>query len=234
MESLSLLGDHSRKGKWTKAEDELLRQAIRDLGEKHWTAIASRVPARTPIQCLHRWTKTLKPGLVKGPWSHFEDEQVISWVQLHGASDWAGCSMLVEGRSAKQCRERWTNTLDPSIKKGDWTEAEDAVIFREYRLRGPKWTEIAKLMPGRPENAIKNRFYSTLRKVKPREITINVVEHSELPKSRSMTCEAVLILLKQLQQLESMLGETRRQISYLEESLDGEDDAEASSFTNTP
>lgn len=228
MESFATQEDGSRKGKWTREEDEQLRQAVEELGEKHWTAIAVRVPARTPIQCLHRWTKTLRPGLVKGPWSRQEDEQVQGWVQLNGPNDWAGCAASVIGRSAKQCRERWTNTLDPNIKKGDWTELEDNIIFREYRVRGPKWTEIAKLLPGRSENATKNRFYSTLRKVKPRDPSVQGLVSSESPNSQSATCEIMLILLRQLQQLENMLGETRKQISCLEESLDAEESEETS------
>jgi hypothetical protein len=57
-----------RKGKWVEAEDELLRVAIREFGEAHWVPISKEV-GRTPIQCLHRWRKVLKPGLIKGPWS---------------------------------------------------------------------------------------------------------------------------------------------------------------------
>ena len=234
MESLSVFEEGSKRGRWTKAEDEQLRLAVQELGEKHWTAIAVRVPARTPIQCLHRWTKTLKPGLVKGPWNRQEDEQMIAWVQLHGTNDWGGCSAQVSGRSAKQCRERWTNTLDPNIKKGFWSEEEDEVIFREYRARGPKWTEIAKLLPGRPENAIKNRFYSTIRKVKPLETIDDLMEPPASPKYRPASCEVVLVLLKQLQQLEDMLGETQKQIACLEDSLNLEDkeDTDESSLSS--
>ena len=36
---------------------------------------------RTPIQCLHRWTKILKPGLVKGPWTPEEDLLLMEWVK---------------------------------------------------------------------------------------------------------------------------------------------------------
>jgi len=231
MANLSMQEDGSRKGKWTREEDEQLRQAVEELGEKHWTAIAVQVPARTPIQCLHRWTKTLRPGLVKGPWSRQEDEQVLEWVQQHGANEWAGCAEQVTGRSSKQCRERWTNTLDPNVKKGDWTEFEDNIIFREYRTRGPKWTEIAKLLPGRSENATKNRFYSTLRKAKPRDPAVRPLLLSDSLNSRSATCEVMLVLLRQLQQLEGMLGETRKQISCLEESLDVEESEETSSYS---
>jgi len=43
-----------------------------------------------------------------------EDERVTVWVQLNGTNDWAGCS--AQG-CTKQCKERWTHTLNPNIKK---------------------------------------------------------------------------------------------------------------------
>ena len=70
-----------KRGKWTEDEDDLLRRSVEYYGEKHWRLISQHVSGRTPIQCLHRWSKILKPGLVKGPWSFEEDELLKEFVE---------------------------------------------------------------------------------------------------------------------------------------------------------
>lgn len=67
-----------KRGKrWTKEEDQLLIQAVQQYDERNWREIAKRVPGRTAIQCLHRWKKILRPGQIKGPWTHSEDQIIV-------------------------------------------------------------------------------------------------------------------------------------------------------------
>ena len=155
-----------KRGKWSAAEDAVLSQAVALHGEKQWRQIAHLVSSRLPIQCLHRWCKILKPGLVKGAWSEREDRLLRGWVERMGPCKWADCALTIEGRTGKQCRERWMNALSPDIKKGGWSEEEDRLIFELYSAVGPKWTDIARRLPGRTENSTKNRFYSCTRKGK--------------------------------------------------------------------
>lgn len=61
------------------------------------------------------------------------------------------------GRSGKQCRERWLNHLDVRVRKSNWTCKEDEVLCEAQGKLGNKWSEISKLLPGRAENAVKNR-----------------------------------------------------------------------------
>lgn len=157
--------DPKKSGKWTEEEDQLLQEIVPHYNERHWRKISQHMKGRSAIQCLHRWTKILKPGLVKGPWSAEEDNQLMVWVQEKGPIKWAQCALLIPGRSGKQCRERWFNNLNPNVKKGDWTPEEDDLIYKLYVNYGSSWSKIALHFKDRTENSIKNRFYSTIRKL---------------------------------------------------------------------
>ena len=73
----------------------------------------------------------------KGSWTQGEDAMLRSQYSLLGPK-WTKIKEMLPGRSAKQCRERFLNHLDPSLKKGDWSDDEEAILIGMQKHLGNK------------------------------------------------------------------------------------------------
>ena len=83
--------------------------------------------------------------------------------RLNKEINWTTIAKRILGRSAKQCRERWSYNLDPDVNKSEWTPMEDRTLVEAQKNVGNKWAMIAGLLPGRTENGVKTRYKSIVR-----------------------------------------------------------------------
>ncbi|KAG7879431.1 hypothetical protein KL905_003172 [Ogataea polymorpha] len=104
----------------------------------------------------------MAPIYVKGGvWTNVEDAILKAAISKYGLNQWARVSSLLEKKTAKQCKMRWQEWLDPRIKKLEWTKEEDQKLLELVRLRPNQWNSISMLM-NRTANQCIERYQQLL------------------------------------------------------------------------
>ncbi|KAI4382365.1 hypothetical protein MLD38_008338 [Melastoma candidum] len=101
----------------------------------------------------------------KGPWTEQEDLQLVGSVGMFGDRRWdfvAKVSGL--NRTGKSCRLRWVNYMQPGLKRGKMTPQEEELVLELQNKWGNRWSRIARKLPGRTDNEIKNYWRTYMRK----------------------------------------------------------------------
>jgi len=105
-------------------------------------------------------------------WNDEEDSILMQIISELGSKKWSSISKEHNNRAhnsksirkGKHCRERWTNHLNPELLKGPWTDQEDELLTKKQIELGNRWSDISKLLPGRTENQVKNRWKALQRR----------------------------------------------------------------------
>ncbi|KAJ8476211.1 hypothetical protein OPV22_019938 [Ensete ventricosum] len=97
-------------------------------------------------------------------WTPREDDLLREHIALHGTADWRSIAALLNDKTSRQCRRRWYTYMNSECKNGGWSAEEDILLCEAQKIFGNRWTEIAKVVSGRTDNAVKNRFSTLCKK----------------------------------------------------------------------
>jgi hypothetical protein len=106
-----------------------------------------------------------------------EDETIRRFVEEHGETNWNEITEQLPGRSARQCRERWTSYLAPDVVKEPWSEAENKLLLDKIREVGHQWKTFEAYFPGRTNINIKNHWRRIQRHLPPEELRKMSADH---------------------------------------------------------
>ncbi|KAK5939288.1 Pre-mRNA-splicing factor cef1 [Knufia obscura] len=108
------------------------------------------------------------PVVKGGVWTNIEDEILKASVSKYGLNQWARVSSLLARKTPKQCKARWTEWLDPAIRKIEWSKEEDEKLLHLAKLMPTQWRTIAPIV-GRTANQCLERYSRLLDEAEARE-----------------------------------------------------------------
>ncbi|KAG8447512.1 hypothetical protein GDO86_014858 [Hymenochirus boettgeri] len=154
------------KGEWTKEEFLKLSEIAERYDYLNWEAIAQELGTkRTAFQCLQKY-QSCNQNIKRKEFTKEEDEMLTQLVQRMRVGHhipYRKISYFMEGRDSMQILTRWSKSIDPAVKKGPWTEAEDELLLKAVSKYNEKqWYKIQEMVPGRTDVQCRERYVKGL------------------------------------------------------------------------
>ncbi|XP_065864926.1 trichome differentiation protein GL1-like [Euphorbia lathyris] len=170
------------------------------------------------------WSGLIDEGWRKGPWTAEEDRLLIEYVKSHGEGRWNSVARLAGlKRNGKSCRLRWVNYLRPDLKRGQITPHEENIILELHARWGNRWSTIARSLPGRTDNEIKN-YWRTHFKKKVKTVPENcdkartrMLKRQQFQQQQQQKQEQLLLQHQQQQLLQLNQLDMKKIMSLLDE-----------------
>jgi hypothetical protein len=103
-----------------------------------------------------RWLHSLQPNVKKSAWTPDEDQLLLDLFDKFG-SKWSIIARHIAGRTDDACSKRYRESLDPTLKKDQWTTEEDEKLMEAYNRIGGKWGQVGQELQ-RSGLGCRNRF----------------------------------------------------------------------------
>lgn len=129
-------------------------------------SMVNKGPGQQQTLMTSPYTSTPKVGPFG--WTKEEDKRLTDIMKKYkNARDWEPIAKEHNrGRTAKECHERWIRYLKPGVRKGQWTDHEDAIVMEvvENSTEQPftRWSDLAQRLPGRVGKQIRDRWVNHL------------------------------------------------------------------------
>uniref|UniRef100_A0A667X9V7 Small nuclear RNA activating complex, polypeptide 4 n=1 Tax=Myripristis murdjan TaxID=586833 RepID=A0A667X9V7_9TELE len=156
------------KSSWSREEVQQLGEISRRHQERDWEAVAQELGTnRTAFMCLQTFQRFVSRSLRHSSWSPEEDtalRELVERMRIGNYIPYTQMSYFMEGRGPDQLMYRWSQVLDPSLRKGAWSKEEDELLLHAVSRHGEKnWWKIRLEVPGRTDGACRDRYLDCLK-----------------------------------------------------------------------
>uniref|UniRef100_A0A8C7PKM6 Small nuclear RNA activating complex, polypeptide 4 n=1 Tax=Oncorhynchus mykiss TaxID=8022 RepID=A0A8C7PKM6_ONCMY len=155
------------KASWKENEIEMLKKVALKHGHHNWDLIADKLGTnRTAFMCLQTYQRYICTDFRRRRWGGVEDEilrELVEKMRIGNYIPYTQISYFMEGRDSCQLMYRWTQVLDPTLKKGYWSKEEDEMLLSAVAKHGAgNWWKIRQDVPGRNDGQCRDRYLGVL------------------------------------------------------------------------